>query len=136
MLYSPRFVVPPAAFMLDGGDDPTEGTGEAFFEPGVDADPAAVIWFPRRQEDRPYLVEFHVELLSSVGTYRFRVGSYPPLVSQEISLSGAQAIPIVMLIEPTDLDDLLIAGIGQLNTPEEEGRHHWGLFSVRVSVTQ
>jgi hypothetical protein len=135
VLYSPRTVAPPAAFILDSGDDPTEGSGEARFKPGVDV-PAAIIWFPRQQENKPYLVEFHVELLSSPGTYRFRVVSYPPLVPREISLSGAQAIPIVVLIEPTDLDDQLAAGIGQLNSPEDLGFLDWVLYSVRVSVTQ
>ena len=134
VLYSPRTVIPPAAFIFDSGDDPTEGTGLAFFEP-VDRAPAAIIWFPRRQENKPYLVEFHVELLSSAGTYRFQVVSYPPLVSREISLSGAQAIPIVVLIEPTDLDDQLAAGIAQLNTPEDL-ELQWALSSVRVSATQ
>jgi hypothetical protein len=134
VLYSPRNVIPPAAIIFDSGDDPTEGTGIARFVP-VDRAPAAIIWFPRRQENRPYLVEFHVELLSSAGTYRFQVVSCPPLVSQEISLSGAQAIPIVVLIEPTDLDDQLAAGIAQLNTLEDL-ELQWTLSSVRVSATQ
>lgn len=134
VLFSPRSVTPPAAFILDGGGDPTEGSGVARFAAGVDDDPGAMIWFPRRQENKPYLVEFHVELLSPT-TYRFRVVSYPPLIPQEISLSGAQTVPIVVLIEPTDLDDLLLAGIRQLN-PLALGFPDWALYSVRVSVTQ
>jgi hypothetical protein len=51
-----------------------------------------------------------------------------------ISLTGGQALPLVMLIQPSDADDRLIAGVVQENNPEDE--LPWLLYSVRVSVTQ
>jgi hypothetical protein len=129
MLWSPQVVAPPSG--IEGG---VPDTGVAVFARDSDRVPGAVISFPRREQGRAYLVEFHIALRAPGRTFQFRAGSYPPEVIQVISLTGGQALPLVMLIQPSDADNRLIAGVVQENNPEDE--LPWLLYSVRVSVTQ
>ena len=83
------------------------------------------------------MVEFHVQLLNPNATYRFEMNSQPPQLTQDLSLAGGQALPIVVLIEPADefKDPVdIVAEMVQMNDPVDAAA--WMLYSVHVSTAE
>jgi len=97
----------------------------------------ASISFRRPKKGQKYLVEFHVQLLNPNATYRFEMNSQPPQLTQDLSLAGGQALPIVVLIEPADefKDPVdIVAEMVQMNDPVDAAA--WMLYSVHVSTAE
>ena len=91
--------------------------------------PAVQVEFDPIKAGKKHLVEFNISLNEPNKVYKFRVFQYPTATFQDISISGSQAITV--LINPFEDISSYGAEIMQLNTKAEACG--WIFHSVKIT---
>ncbi len=91
--------------------------------------PSVQVEFDAITAGKKHLVEFNITLNESSKVYKFRVFQYPTGTFQDLSVSGSQAITV--LINPESNISTYGAEIMQLNTKAEACG--WMLHSVKIT---